>query len=219
VSAGTLRVLGGAALSDGTTVAINAATLDLAGSVERIGQLGTMANGQITAQPGGRLALANADSAATITGASSVAADLQLNTGAAATRTFAVTGAGDSLAISGVISEGDAPASLTKTGAGTLTLQAASTYTGVTAINGGTLSVTGSIASSAVTVGNTGVLSGTGTVGSITAGAGGDDLARRQRGHPHRDGRFVAGHRTLGDGTRKGRAHPSRRQRLRPTGR
>jgi autotransporter-associated beta strand protein len=56
---------------------------------------------------------------------------------------------------------------LTKTGAGTLTLTAAQSYTGSTTISGGTLEVNGSITSLALPTGGT--LAGSGTVGAISA--------------------------------------------------
>ncbi|MBR0780360.1 autotransporter outer membrane beta-barrel domain-containing protein [Bradyrhizobium iriomotense] len=56
--------------------------------------------------------------------------------------------------------------------AGTTIFTAASTYTGLTAINGGTLAVNGSIVSS-TTVNSGGTLAGTGTVGSVTVNSGG----------------------------------------------
>ncbi len=63
---------------------------------------------------------------------------------------------------------------LTKYGTGTLTLTAASTYTGVTVVNNGTLAVIGSLGQSAVTVATNATLSGTGTAGTnITVNAGG----------------------------------------------
>jgi len=63
---------------------------------------------------------------------------------------------------------------LRKTGAGTLVLAAANTFTGETAITAGTVKLTGSLAAgSAVTVSGTAVLTGTGAVnGSLAFGAG-----------------------------------------------
>ncbi len=63
--------------------------------------------------------------------------------------------------------------SLTKTGAGTLTLTAASTYSGATTVESGKLAVNGSISNSAVTVTNAGTLGGSGTVGTLTIANGG----------------------------------------------
>ena len=55
--------------------------------------------------------------------------------------------------------------SLNKVGSGTLTLSAANSYTGATAINAGILTLNGSLAAgSAVTVNSSGTLAGTGTV-------------------------------------------------------
>ena len=59
--------------------------------------------------------------------------------------------------------------SLIKTGSGTLTLNAANTYTGATTVAAGTLVVDGSIASSSLTTVNAGAtLMGSGTVGATT---------------------------------------------------
>lgn len=77
-----------------------------------------------------------------------------------------------STTFSGVIN--GAGGSLTKVGAGTLTLDGTNGYTGVTTVNGGTLQVDGSIVSSSgVNVNNGGALGGSGTVGGTTINAGG----------------------------------------------
>lgn len=58
---------------------------------------------------------------------------------------------------------------LTKNGAGTLTLAGTNTYTGTTTVNGGSLLINGSTStSSAVSVGVSGTLGGNGTVGGAT---------------------------------------------------
>ncbi len=70
---------------------------------------------------------------------------------------------------------------LTKSGSGALTLSAAETYTGPTAVNAGTLIVNGSlVSSSTVTVNDTAALSGTGTINGpviLTGGATGDSIS------------------------------------------
>lgn len=77
---------------------------------------------------------------------------------------------GNAVSLSGVVSGG----SLSKAGAGTLTLSGTNTYGGATTVDGGTLAVNGSIAaSSGVTVNSGGTLGGTGTVGVTTVASGG----------------------------------------------
>jgi autotransporter-associated beta strand protein len=92
------------------------------------------------------------------------------------TNQVAVTQAGESVAIQGMLQNNGATAGvLTKTGPGTLTLAGTNTYTGATTVNGGTLLVTGStVAASAVAVNSSGTLGGTGTVGgAVTVASGG----------------------------------------------
>jgi autotransporter-associated beta strand protein len=63
--------------------------------------------------------------------------------------------------------------SVTKLGAGALSLSGSNLYTGVTTVNAGTLNVTGSIASSNVSVASGATLTGTGKVGATSVASGG----------------------------------------------
>lgn len=74
--------------------------------------------------------------------------------------------------ISGVISDGGAPAkgSFTKTGTGKLILSGANTYLGTTTVSAGTLQVDGSLGSADVTVASGATLDGNGTVGTLAGG-------------------------------------------------
>ncbi|MGL5019271.1 MAG: beta strand repeat-containing protein [Luteolibacter sp.] len=93
------------------------------------------------------------------------AASIALGGGA---RTFdvadAVAGAGTDLLVSSAII--NTAGGISKTGAGTMVLTAANSYTGATAVNAGTLRINGSTAAgSAVTVAGAAALGGDGTVG------------------------------------------------------
>lgn len=67
--------------------------------------------------------------------------------------------------------------SLTKAGAGVLTLAGANTYTGATAVTNGTLRVNGSLAATPVTVSAGATLAGTGRIGGLTTIQAGATLA------------------------------------------
>ena len=84
-----------------------------------------------------------------------------------------LTGGGGSGATIGSVSiAGNSSGGLTKTGAGTLTLAGASTYTGTTSVNAGTLTFTNTLASP-ITVASGATIAATGTTtGSLTLGSG-----------------------------------------------
>ncbi len=79
-------------------------------------------------------------------------------------------------AFSGTLGGPFADFALTKTGAGTLTLSAANTYTGATTVNAGTLRLAGSARNSAFTINSGGTLE-IGGLNAITSGAGALNLA------------------------------------------
>jgi autotransporter-associated beta strand protein len=85
-------------------------------------------------------------------------------------RTLTVGSNNMSTTFSGVMQGGGG--SLTKIGAGTLTLSGANTYTGATTVNAGTLLVTGTLESD-ITVNSGATLKGTGTVSGIAVTSGG----------------------------------------------
>jgi autotransporter-associated beta strand protein len=87
--------------------------------------------------------------------------------GATGNRALLFTGAGDTT-VSGAISQGGATFSITKQGAGVLTLGGTNTYTGATTVSAGTLFANGSLTSS-VSVGSAGTIGGTGSItGNLT---------------------------------------------------
>jgi autotransporter-associated beta strand protein len=77
---------------------------------------------------------------------------------------------------SGVIANGNAATSLTKTGSGTLTLTGTNTYTGATTVSNGSLLVTGSLAATPVSVANGAAFGGTGTLANNLTLASGATL-------------------------------------------
>ena len=103
--------------------------------------------------------------AVSITSADVTAGAISLTTGGA----LAVTNTGSASTIVGAIT--GANATLTKAGAGTLSLSGTSTYTGATTITAGRLNVNGSITSS-VTVTSPGILGGTGAITGSVSGTG-----------------------------------------------
>ena len=115
-------------------------TVNLNGATPNLNALAFQSAGSTTIAKGGgsgNLTFAGTTPGVTASGAHAISAPVTL----AASLTANVTNNGDSLEISGAIGESGGAKSLTKTGAGTLSLSGANTYTGGTAVNAGTLSV------------------------------------------------------------------------------
>ncbi|MFM8745571.1 MAG: autotransporter domain-containing protein, partial [Aestuariivirga sp.] len=184
VSAGTLRITNAAALGTGTagTTIDNGAAVEIgANNVAEAFALGVASGAMNFAT------LSNVGGSYTLTGAISIAENgriISANDGGNI-RTLTldaaggdITGAGQSLTLGGAgnVSVDRAIATgsgtLSKEGAGTVTLSGANTYTGATNVRDGTLDVTGSIASAAVQVGD-----GSGSAGSATLRVDGASLA------------------------------------------
>ena len=188
ISGGTNTVQSGGSLQlDGFGTGIvfsNGANITLNSDTSNPGAINFLAN-----NPGATYTISStaASTTATITsgGSASQAGTLNLNgnTGNFNIAAGSVASGGADLAVSAVISDGSGSgSSVYKTGAGTLQLSAANTYTGGTTVGQGNLLLTGSLASgSPVAVGDgTGVaaLSGTGTVNSsVTLSTSGSNVA------------------------------------------
>ncbi|MFM8951542.1 MAG: autotransporter-associated beta strand repeat-containing protein, partial [Planctomycetaceae bacterium] len=132
LGAGTMTVTGNSTLhgtSGATALNLNAGTLTLGG-----GSRFTSSSVAVTGSSGGALALGGNETFGSLAGAANVALG---------GNTLSVGGLGTSTTYSGAMS---GAGGLEKTGAGSLTLSAANTYTGNTVITGGTLAL-GSLAS------------------------------------------------------------------------
>ncbi len=97
-----------------------------------------------------------------------------LEGGAGSTFNVADATTGSDLNVSAVLANWNGNSGiLVKTGAGTMTLSAANTYTGATTVNDGTLAVTGSLGATAVTVNSPATLAGNGNIGgNVTVNSG-----------------------------------------------
>lgn len=183
VNQGAVRFMTGAAAGFGSGARIitvqSGAALELANSI-------TTADYDLTLNGGGISnagALRNISGTNTFPGIVTLVGDTRINsdagtlnlTGGTLSGSGTITGSGFGLTIGGAgntsISSiiGTVAGTLTKDGAGTLTLTAANTYTGSTTVSAGTLFVNGSLAAgSAVSVGVSGTLGGTGTISGPT---------------------------------------------------
>ncbi|MGD0089301.1 MAG: autotransporter-associated beta strand repeat-containing protein, partial [Planctomycetota bacterium] len=158
---GQLTLSGANTYGGGTT--INAGTLQI-GNTSALGSGGLTINGSTLDLDGNSITVASlAGTGGAIVALVSMGADppvvLTVNQGINTT-------------YDGVIQDGLATLSLTKSGSGTLSLTGTNNFTGATTINGGTLEVNGSDSNSAVTINSGGTLAGMGTVADVTVPSG-----------------------------------------------
>ena len=158
---GDLRQYGGITAGNSATVSLDGASPSLAAITFNT----TGGGGYTIAQgSGGTLTLNGGGSAASVTvtsGTHAISAPITLATDA----NIAVTNGGDSLTVSGAISDNSGGYGVTKSGAGTLTFSnGANSYGGATNVNEGTLIVSGGISGSTVSVSGGATLAGTGTI-------------------------------------------------------
>jgi fibronectin-binding autotransporter adhesin len=133
-----------------------------AGSATLTGTL-TLGNGATLNVTGG-VTPSNLPYTLTVTNTTAIAGNTTIN--------VANNGTGKGTLTLGAVNDTATGATLTKTGAGTLAILAAATYTGATTVNGGTLVVNGSVAG-ATTINNSATLAGTGTLAGVTVQSGG----------------------------------------------
>ncbi|MGZ8845121.1 MAG: beta strand repeat-containing protein, partial [Pyrinomonadaceae bacterium] len=162
--AGKLTLSGANTFGAGKTFTLQAGTLNINSSTA----LGAATNtfqingGTIDNTSGAAITLSNNNAQTwngdfTFTGGSGTTHDLDFGLGAvslgtAAGTTRTITTSAGTLITRGIISNGTTANSLTKTGAGTLKLYGASTYSGTTIVNNGTLSLQGSLSSSTIQI-------------------------------------------------------------------
>ncbi len=170
ISAGTLV---GEATSFGSGAIVNDATLVLDQAADASFANAISGTGALAKQGAGTLILADANSYAggtTISAGTLMGSAASFGSGAILNNAALVLDQSADASFANAI---NGSGSLSKRGAGSLTLTGASGLVGATTVEAGRLAVNGSLAGSAVTVLSGATLGGTGTVGATTVQAGG----------------------------------------------
>ncbi len=168
ISGATVRLAANSQINDSGALSITNGTLDLQGFVEGVAPATVLANATVSGTTGFLLSRGGIVG----TGTNTITARYSVRAADADSGLFNISSGVTT--VSGAIIEDDSSSQgIRKTGAGTLILGGASSYTGATAVDFGTVFVNGTIAGGGVTVASGATLGGSGTIAAPTLAVNG----------------------------------------------